>query len=105
MFEDMMGNMKEQQEAMRVELKNKRIEGEAGDGAVIVICNGLREVINVKIDPDKVDSSDHEALEDMLLVAVNRSLEQAAEIENASAQESLKSMLPPGMGGLGNLFG
>jgi len=105
MFDDLMGNMKEQQKAMQEELKAKLIEGEAGEGAVRVTCNGLREVQNVSLDPDKIDVSDLESIEDLLVVAMNRALSQAAELEQASAQDSLKNMLPPGMGGLGNLFG
>lgn len=105
MFDDLMGNMKEQQAAMQAELKEKRVNGDAGEGAVRVTCNGLREVLNVTLDPEKVDASDLESLEDLLVVATNRALQEAAELEQASAQDSLKNIMPPGMGGLGNLFG
>ena len=97
-----MGNMQEQQKAIQADLKEKRVEGEAGDGAIKITCNGLREVQNVSLDPEKLDFTDHESIEDLLVVAVNRALEKAAELEEASTQNSLKDMLPPGMG---NLFG
>ena len=105
MFDELMGNMKEQQQEMQASLRAKLLEGVAGEGAVKVVCNGLREIQNITIDANKINPAHTEALEDLLIVATNRALELAAEVEQDSAQESLKKMMPPGMGGLGNMFG
>lgn len=100
-----MGNMQEQQEAMQKALAEKEVVGEAGEGAIKVTCNGLRKVLNVSIDKSKLDWNDAEQIEDMLLVAVNRAIDQAALLEQEAASNSLKDILPPGMGGLSGLFG
>jgi len=105
MFGDMMGNMKQQQEAVQKTLKEKEVIGEAGEGAIKVTCNGLRQVLNVSIEKDKLDWSDSEQVEDLLLIATNRALDQATAIEQELTANSLKDMLPPGMGGLSDLFG
>ncbi|NNE28360.1 MAG: YbaB/EbfC family nucleoid-associated protein, partial [Saprospiraceae bacterium] len=97
--------MKEHQQEMRAKLKEKLLEGKSGEGAVKVVCNGLREIQNVSIDPARIDPANTEALEDLVVVATNRALALAAEVEQDSAQESLKKMMPPGLDGLGNLFG
>ena len=41
----------------------------------------------------------------MILSAINNALAKASEKEQAEAQGMVKDMLPPGLGGLGNLFG
>ncbi len=105
MFGDMMGNMKEQQEAVQKTLAAKEITGEAGEGAIKVTCDGLRKVLNISIDKEKLDWEDSEQVEDLLLIATNRALDQAAAIEQELTANSLKDMLPPGMGGLSGLFG
>lgn len=100
MFGDMMGKMEEMQAQMKEKLRAITVNAEAGDGLVKVSVNGAREVTNVSISPEVLD--DAEALEDLLLVALNRALEAAATKEAAEGQSLLNGMLP---GGLGNLFG
>ncbi len=105
MFGDMMGNMKQQQEAIQKQLTAKEIIGESGEGAIQVTCNGLRQVLNVAIDKSKLEWEDSEQVEDLFLIATNRALEKAAAVEQELTANSLKDMLPPGMGGLSGLFG
>lgn len=95
-----MGQMEEMQAKMKEKLRTISVEAEAGDGLVKVSCNGAREITNITISPDVLD--DAEALEDLLLVALNRALTEAAEKEATEGQSLLSGMLP---GGLGNLFG
>ena len=100
MFGHMMGQMEEMQAQMKEKLRAIEVVGEAGDGLVRVTANGAREIVNIKIDPSLMD--DAEALEDLLLVATNRALEEAALKEAAEGKALLGNMLP---GGLGGLFG
>jgi DNA-binding YbaB/EbfC family protein len=67
------------------ELPNETDTTTAGGGAVTVVMNGHHEVKSVKIDPDAVDASDMEMLEDMVLTAFNDALEKA----QAMAQEKM----------------
>ena len=105
MFGDLMGNMKEQQEAVQKELAAKQVVGDAGDGAVKVTCNGLRQVLDISIDKAKLNWDDQEEVEDLILEAVNRAMEQSAALEQEAASNSIKNILPPGMDGLSGLFG
>jgi DNA-binding YbaB/EbfC family protein len=105
MFGDMMGQMKDMQAKLKERLRTITLEAEAGDGAVKVTVNAAREITNVKIDPAMVDTDDLEAIEDLVVIASNRALEQAAAREAAESQTMIQDMLPPGLGGLGGLFG
>ena len=97
-----MKQMEEMQAKMQEQLAGESFEAEAGGGAVKVICDGTRTIQNVSIDAEQVDPSDTEALEDLLVVAVNRALQKAAEFEAKQAGGMMDNMLP---GGLGSLLG
>jgi DNA-binding YbaB/EbfC family protein len=100
----MFGNMQEKQAEMQKKLADIKVEAEAGDGVVKVTASANRQINDIKIDPN-FKYSDIEELEDLVLIAVNRAIGKAAEIEQQEAQKMLNDMLPPGLGGLGNLFG
>ena len=102
MFGDLMGGMQEKQEALRKKLETIEINAEAGDGAIKVTVNATRKLLNITIDKTIIDADDTEQLEDLLLVAIKRAMELAAEEEAKSSQNLLQDMLPPG---LGNMFG
>ncbi len=105
MFGDLLGNMEEKQKAMKEKLSTMMVVGEAGEGAVKVTSNANREITNISINKDAIDLEDMEQLEDLVLIAVNRALEKAAEKEAIEGQNLMKDMMPPGLGGLGDLFG
>ncbi len=97
MFGDLFGNMEAQQKELRAKLANIEVEAQAGDGAVKVIANANREIKNIVFNQDMLDMNDIESLEDLLIVAINRALEQAAMREAEETRQSLEQMLPPGL--------
>jgi len=101
----MFGNMEEMQKKMKEKLSTITVNGEAGDGAVKVSANANREITNISIDKEAIDWEDVEQLEDLVLIATNRALEEAAQKEAEASQDMLKDMLPPGMGDLSNFLG
>jgi DNA-binding YbaB/EbfC family protein len=105
MFGNLMGDMEERQKELRKKLAERTVEATAQNGAVTVVVNGNREVTNISIDSDKIELTDTEQLEDLLLVATNEAMEKAAIMEAEATQELLRDMMPPGLGGLGGLFG
>ncbi len=100
MLGDLMGQMEERQKELKSKLAEFKVESEAGNGAVKVTANANREILNISINKDKLDWSDPEQIEDMLLVAINRALEKATQVEAEESQKLMKDMLPPGLGGL-----
>ncbi len=81
---------------MRQQLAAIRVEAEAGDGAVKVVANANREILNITFNKALLDWNDIEQVEDLVTVAVNRTLELAAQKEAEEAQNLIKNMLPPG---------
>ena len=104
MLGDLMGNFEEQQKQMQAKLAGITVEAEAGDGAVKVTANAAREILNVSIDKEKIDLSDLEQVEDLLVVAMNRVIELASAKEAEESQKMVSGMLPGGMSGLADMF-
>lgn len=105
MFGDLLNNMQNQQEELQKQLAEIMIDTEADGGKIKIRTNAKRELINISIDKSLLEGGDPEELEDLLLVAINRALEQAAEKEAAESQRLMKDMLPPGLGNLSDLMG
>lgn len=102
MFGNMMGQLQEMQGRLKEKLRSIEVEATAGDGAVRVKMNAARELLNVHLDAERLDMTDTEHIEDLLVVAVNRALAEAAAKEAAEGQQLVQGMLPSG---LGSLFG
>ena len=105
MFGDLLGNMQQQQEEMAAKLDSIIVDADAGGGAVKVKATASRKILNISIDKEKLDWDDTEMVEDLILTAINNVLEKAAIKEAAESQKLISQMMPPGLGGLGNLFG
>ena len=98
MLGDLMGNMEEKQKAMKAKLQTVEIE-EVLEG-IKLKGNGAREVLNITINEEYLNSDKKEELEDLLLVAFNNLLEKISVEEAKESQNMISQMLPPGMEGL-----
>ena len=56
-------------------LQEKEFEASA-NGGVTIKMNGKREILDLQIDPDLLDSSSKDMLQDMIKVALNNVLSQ-----------------------------
>ncbi|MBN2072007.1 MAG: YbaB/EbfC family nucleoid-associated protein [Candidatus Krumholzibacteriota bacterium] len=82
---------------MQARLGEETIESSAGGGMVKVTMNGRHEIVSVTIDPEVVDPSDVEMLEDLIVAAVN---EAKSRIDDMISKEmsSLTGGMPlPGL--------
>ncbi len=77
------------------------VTGIAEGGKITVNANGNKIIQSINIDDNFFKDADKEELEELLLVAINKSLEQA---ENVSRTE-MAAMTQQMLGGLGNFFG
>ncbi len=91
-----LGEIKERVEATKEHLKTVSVTAEAEGGAVRVEVSGDRKVRNISIKPELLAEGDAEHLEDVILIAVNRGLEQAQALEAAELKEAAGGLLPPG---------
>lgn len=96
-----MGKLQEAQQKMQ-ETKDKlagmTVNGEAGDGAVKVVVTGTKEVKSIDINNDLLAADKKEELEDLLIIALNRALENAEQLHDDQMKDVAGGMLG-GMGG------
>jgi nucleoid-associated protein EbfC len=88
-----------QQKLMKAQedLGNETVTGSAGGGAVTVEMNGHHEVTAVTIDPDAIDPTDPEMLQDMLLTAFNEALNNAQTMAQQKMSAITGGLNIPGM--------
>lgn len=79
------------------ELKERYVEGSAGDGLVKVICSGANELVKIEINPEAVDTEDMSLLEDLVVAAVNNGLKKADELRQSEMAKVTGGMNFPGM--------
>lgn len=77
---------------MQERLAGETVEVTAGGGMVKTVMNGRHEVVSIKIDPEVVDPSDVEMLEDLIIAALNEC--------RAKVDEMIKSEMSSLTGGL-----
>ena len=104
MMRNMAGMMKKMQEmqsrlaAMQEDLADKEFTAIVGSGAVSATVTGDGKLVKLKLDPDALDLAYTEMLEDMICLATNNALQEAAE-EKARLMRNITGglPLPPGL--------
>jgi DNA-binding YbaB/EbfC family protein len=79
------------------ELGRRQVTAEAGAGMVTATVNGKMELIKLRIDKTKLDTSDTELLEDMVVAAVAAAQRKAADVvRDEMSKVGSELGLPPG---------
>ena len=88
-----------QQEMLRVqtELEASHVDGSAGGGVVKAVVTGKQELVSITIDPDAVDPSDVEMLQDLIVAAVNDALRASRELAEQKMAAVTGGLQIPGM--------
>ena len=84
-------NMQKEMLKVKEEIDNTEFIGESS--LVTVVLKGTKDLVSVKINADSLDSDDIEALQDMIVVAVNQ------------ANKKIDDMMEKKMGKFGNIPG
>ena len=86
-----------QMEETQASLAARTVEATSGGGAVKVVakCDGL--LASIKIDPQALNPSDAQLLEDMIISAANNALAQAKEISTAEMGKVTQGFSIPGL--------
>jgi DNA-binding YbaB/EbfC family protein len=90
--------MQQQMETVQADLAKKTVDASSGGGAVKVTAKCDGTLASVKIDPQALNPSDAQLLEDMILTAANQALSQAREISNAEMSKVTSGFSIPGLG-------
>jgi len=89
--------LQEKMTKLQEELGEKTVETSSGGGMVTVVANGKQEIVSIKIDPEVVDASDVEMLEDLVLAAVNDALYQAKQMVTEEMSKLTGGVKIPGI--------
>jgi nucleoid-associated protein EbfC len=90
--------MQQQMEQVQAQLAQRTVESTSGGGAVKVTAKCDGSIASIKIDPQALNPSDAQLLEDMILTAANQALGQAKEIYNSEIGKITAGLSLPGMG-------
>ena len=86
-----------QMEAVQAQLAARTVEATSGGGAVKVVAKCDGTLSSIKIDPQAINPSDAQLLEDMILTAANNALSQAKEISTAEMGKVTSGFSLPGL--------
>jgi nucleoid-associated protein EbfC len=98
----MMGKVKEMQSRLKEaqdNLEKITVTGEAGAGMVKATVNGKKKLLAVEIDPTILSSSDGMLVQDLVVAAVNKAMEEADGKAKEELKKSTDGILPniPGL--------
>ena len=88
MMEKMQGRMEE----IKLKLNNITLTGEAEN--IKVVANGNRLINNIEIDADFFKTANKEQIEELIVLAANRALEQAERVEKSEMSHAAMGMIP-----------
>jgi DNA-binding protein YbaB len=100
MIGDLFGNIGEQQEILKQQLDEIEIIHTSKDEIITINLTASRRITDISINKEKLDLSDTDQLEDILLITLNEAFEKADKISSEKTQEIVQDMLPPGFGSM-----
>jgi hypothetical protein len=90
--------LKEKMKSIQEEMGRKEISADVGDGRVTATVNGKFELLKVRIDKAKIDTSNTELMEDLITAAIRAAQAKAAEYMKQEMEKAAADMgLPPGL--------
>lgn len=104
----MLGKVKELQAKMKEaqdNLVHVQASAEAGAGMVKATVNGKKQLVKLEIDPDVVKPDDKEMMQDLIVAAVNKALDEVDIKAKEELKKTTQGIMPniPGLD-LGSMF-
>ncbi len=100
---DKLFQVQQKAEEVKKRLDNVTVTGEAEGGKIKVTATGNKLITAINIDASCLATADKEELEELLVVAANKAIEQAENAHQSEMQAMSQDMLG-GLGGLGDLL-
>ena len=99
-----MGNILKQAQQMQQrvsmlqkELEERELEVSSAGDAVKITINGKQEILSLKINPECIDPSDSEMLEEIVKTAVNKAVKDSQEMVSSAMSKVTGGLNIPGL--------
>lgn len=92
--------MQAQMQQIQEEMANKTVEASSGGGMVKAVVNGKQELLSIKIEPEVVNPSDVEMLQDLIVAAVNEGIKRSQAMMSEEMGKVTGGLGVPGLSGL-----
>jgi len=80
----MLKTAKEMQDKLQKEMAEMRAEGSSGGGMVVVVLDGQKRLLSLRLDPEVVSKDDIDMLQDLIMAAFN---DAAAKVDEALSRK------------------
>ncbi len=91
--------LQEKMAQVQAELEQKTVTADAGGGMIRVTVNGKQQVVSIRIEKEVVNPEEIDMLEDLVVSAVNKGLEESQRMAQEEMQKVTAGVLPqiPGL--------
>lgn len=82
---------------LQKELENRELDISAGGGMIKVKMNGKQQIVDLKLNPECVDPSDVEMLEELIKTGINQAVNESQEMVSSAMSKVTGGINIPGL--------